>query len=63
MGKNEDGILMCVEEGRSNKLKALTVPVILVASPNCMALPTVYHPHPEALYFIKQYFIQLTHAC
>lgn len=53
IGKNEDRILICVNEGESNRLQVITVPVILVASPNCLAFPTVYHPHPVVFCFVN----------
>lgn len=62
MGKDEDCILICFNEGGFSRIHVITVPVILVSSPNCLAFSILYHPRPVAFCFVNWQVIQLANA-
>lgn len=62
MDKDENGIIICFNEGGFSRIHVITVPVVLVASLNCLAFSKLHHPYAVAFCFVNWQFIQLVNA-
>jgi len=53
MGKDDEGILICFNEGGFIRIRVITIPLILVASPNCLAFSNTVSSSSCSILFCK----------